>query len=590
MMRDIIQLVVALTVLVALAIPLGRYMFLVFTGGRTWLDPVLDPVDNAIYRIAGLKKEPQGWWRYVRSMLIVNLVMWLIIFGILLMQQHLPLNPDGMGKISPFLAFNTTSSFMTNTDWQNYGGESTVSYFTQMFALIFPMFTSAATGLACGVAFIRGLGGRTDFGNFYVDLTRALTRLLLPAALVLGVVLVSLGVPATFSGSQKVNTLNGPLASSSASAAASATPPASATPTLTSQGLQVIARGPVAPFETIKQLGTNGGGFFNANSSHPFENPRPLTNVMAFLMMATIPAAIIVMLGFMLKRKKQALVFFGVMAALFVMFLAIEYAAETHGNPLLNNLGLNSAQGNMEGKEVRFGQAGTSLFVTGTTAFTTGAVDSMHDSLTPLGGVSAFSQMFLQMVFGGKGVGFIALITFAIITVFLIGLMVGRTPEFLGKKIEAKEVQLCSLAFLVHPAVILIPTAVTFALRLDPGSILNPGPHGFSEVLYQYTSQAANNGSAFAGLNGNTNWFNISGGIVMLLARYLPIIFMLAVAGSLAAKKPVAETLGTMKTDTLLFGIVLFGASVIIILLTFFPVYALGPIVEHFQMAAGQTY
>jgi K+-transporting ATPase ATPase A chain len=521
--------------------------------------------------------------------------MFLIILAILELQHVLPLNPDGMGFINPLLAFNIAASFITNTNWQNYGGESTLSYFSQMFAIIFPMFTSAATGLACGVAFIRGLGGSVELGNFYVDLTRSLTRILLPAALIIGVVLVGLGVPATFSGAQTVTTLNGPLAAAPASTD-SASPLPSADPTsdpaasATSQGLQTITRGPVAPLETIKELGTNGGGWFNANSAHPFENPRPITNVLEILMLATIPVAIIFMLGTMIKRRKQALVFFGVMAALLVAFLALCYAGEQHGNPLLTAQGLNSAQGNMEGKEQRFGQAQTALYATATTAFTTGTVDASHDSMTPLGSITTFSQMFLQAVFGGKGVGFITFIVFVILTIFLTGLMVGRTPEFLGKKIEAHEVKLAGFTFLVHPFLILIPTAITFALKLDPSSILNPGPHGFSEVLYAFTSAAANNGSAFAGLTGNTPWFNVSLGIVMLLARYIPIVLMLALAGGLAAKKTLPATAGTMRTDTLLFAVILTGTILIIILLTFFPVLAIGPIAEHLAMEAGKTF
>jgi len=610
---DILQMAVVLALLVLLAVPVGRYMAAVFTGGRTWLDPVFDPFDNAIYRLSGIRKEPQRWPAYVRAMLLTNLVMFLMILAILELQHLLPLNPDGMGFVNPLLAFNTAASFITNTNWQNYGGESTLSYFSQMFAIIFPMFTSAATGLACGVAFIRGLGGSVDLGNFYVDLTRSITRILLPAALIISVVLVGLGVPATFSGAETVNTLNGPLAAAPAStdnapapgsagnasvpaSADNASPPADtsstpeAPPSATSQGLQTIARGPVAALETIKELGTNGGGWFNANSAHPFENPRPITNVLEFLMFGTIPVAIIFMLGIMLKRQKQALVFFGVMAVLLLAFLALCYAGEKHGNPLLTAQGLNSAQGNMEGKEQRFGQAQTALIATGTTAFTTGMVDASHDSMTPLGSITTFSQMFLQAVFGGKGVGFITFIVFVILTIFLTGLMVGRTPEFLGKKIEAHEVQLAAFTFLVHPLLILVPTAITFALKLDLSSILNPGPHGFSEVLYAYTSASANNGSAFAGLTGNTPWFNASLGVVMLVGRYVPIVLMLALAGSLAAKKAVAVTVGTMRTDSLLFAGILTGTILVIVLLTFFPVLAIGPIAEHLAMEAGKTF
>ncbi|HVA25167.1 MAG TPA: potassium-transporting ATPase subunit KdpA [Chloroflexota bacterium] len=601
---DILQMVIMLVLAFLIMIPLGRYMAAVFMNKHTFLDRALNPVDNAIYRVCGVKRdEGMRWPGYIKALLLTNLAMWILIFAVMEL-QHEPwfagLNPDGQGPINPFLAFMQASSFITNTDWQNYGGESTFSYMSQMFGLIFPMFTSAATGLACGVAFIRGIGGSVNLGNFYVDLTRGITRIMLPISLVLGIAFVGFGIPATFDGAQAATTLNGPLTPASpapaASPAASATPAPNATPTpattpsATSQGQQIITRGPVAALASIKHLGTNGGGWFNANSAHPFENPSPITNVLEFLLMAAIPMSIIYMLGIMLDKKKQAWVFFWVLAAFFVAFLAVDYVNENAGNPLLTNLGVSAAQGNMEGKEVRFGQAQTAVFTEATTAFTTGTVDAMHDSMTPGGSVTPFSNMFLNMVFGGKGVGFINLFIFAVLGVFMTGLMVGRTPELLGKKIEVHEVKLASLAFLMHPLLILGFMALTFALQLDLSAISNPGPHGFSEVMYAYTSMAANNGSAFAGLSSNTNWYNVSGGITVILGRYVSIVLMLALAGSMAAKKTVPMTVGTMRTDNKVFAGVLIGTVLIIGALTFFPVMALGPIADHLAMIAGQTF
>jgi K+-transporting ATPase ATPase A chain len=467
-----------------------------------------------------------------------------------------------------------------------------------MTAIIFPQFTSAATGLACGIAFIRGLSGSTNLGSFYVDLTRAITRIMLPIAFVMAIVFVALGVPATFQGAVQVNTLNGPLSASAASTTAhqstapsdQSTPAAAPTPSATSQGQQTITRGPVAALTSIKHLGTNGGGWFNANSTHPFENPNPISNVLENLLMGLLPCSIIYTLGIMINRQKQAWTLFWVMGAFFMVFLAMAYAGEALNNPLLTGLGLNASQGNLEGHELRFGQGLTALFVTSTTAFTTGTINAMHDSLTPLASITPLSQMMLNMVFGGKGVGFINLIIFAVLGVFLVGLMVGRTPEFLGKKIEAYEVKLAAASFLMHPLLLLFFTAATLGFGLDLASISNPSSHGFSEVLYGYTSMAANNGSAFAGLNANTPWWNGSGAVVLALGRYVSIILMLALAGSMAAKQAVPVTVGTMRTDGKLFGAVLFGTVLIIGALTFFPALALGPIAENFAMWSGQTF
>jgi K+-transporting ATPase ATPase A chain len=562
---DILQILIVLAILLLLVRPVGTYMAAVFMRKPSALDRVFDPIDNSIYRLGGVNPhENQRWPAYVKAMLITNFAMWAILFIILEVQQLLPLNPDGQGPVNPWLAFNTSLSFITNTNWQNYGGENTLSYFSQMFAIIFPQFTSAATGLACGIAFIRGLGGSVGLGNFYVDMTRAITRIMLPISFVAALAFVALGVPATFDGALTVTTLN--------------------------HGQQTISLGPVAALESIKHLGTNGGGWFNANSAHPFENPNPISNILENLLMALLPMGLIVALGIMINRAKQAWTFFYVMGGFFAVFLAIAFVGEVQGNPLLAALGLNPAQGNMEGHELRFGQGLTAMFVTSTTAFTTGTVNAMHDSLTPLASITPLSQMLLNMVFGGKGVGFINLVIFAILGVFLTGLMVGRTPEFLGKKIESYEVKLAASAFLIHPMLILFFTAATFALSLDLASINNPSSHGFSEVLYAYTSTAANNGSAFAGLSGNTNWWNASLGVVLTLGRYVSIVLMLALAGSMATKKEVPISVGTMKTDGRLFGGVLAGTVLIIGALTFFPVLALGPLAEHFAMWAGQTF
>src|SRR5215813_9661641 len=503
---DLLQMVVVLGLLLAIVVPLGSYMAAVFMGRRTWLDPVLDPVDNAIYRLAGVNRAGMRWQGYVVAMLLTNLVMFLILFVVLETQQFLPLNPDGIGPVNPFLAFNTAASFITNTNWQNYGGENTLSYFSQMFAIIAPQFTSAATGLACGIAFIRGLGGSTNLGNFYVDLTRAITRIMLPISFAMAIVFVALGVPATFDGGVQVNTLNGPLTApavttpSDQSTVPSAAPTPAPTPSATSQGQQTITRGPVAALTSIKHLGTNGGGWFNANSTHPFENPNPISNILENVLMGLLPTSIVYTLGIMINRQKQAWTLFWVMGGFLLAFLAIAYIGEAQNNPLLTGLGLDPSQGNMEGHELRFGQGLTALFVTSTTAFTTGTINAMHDSLTPLASITPISQMLLNMVYGGKGVGFINLVIFAILGVFLVGLMVGRTPEFLGKKIEAYEVKLAAAAFLMHPMLILFFMAATFAFGLDLSSLNNPSSHGFSEVMYMYTSMAANNGSAFAGI------------------------------------------------------------------------------------------
>ena len=567
---NVLQVVIILLIICfVLVVPIGIYLVKIFTDER---DTILERIT---YRLLGVNpRERMTWQRYSQALVLSNLVMALLGYGLLRLQNVWPLNPD---KISPppapDLAFNTAISFVTNTNWQAYGGETTLSYFNQMAMIQFLMFTSAATGLAAGVAVIRGLSqnGTNQLGNFWVDLTRGLYRLFLPICFVLALIFVWQGMPQTLTPAANVATLEG--------------------------AAQVIARGPVASLESVKHVGTNGGGFFNANAAHPFENPTPLTNSLHILSMLLIVPALTYAFGTMIRRRRQGWVFFGVFATLFIGFLGIVFASEQLGNPLLTLAGadqsLSALQsgGNFEGKEIRFGIAQTSLFVTTTTAATTGSVDAMHDSLTPMGGFAALSEMLLNVVFGGKGVGLINLVQYAIITVFLVGLMVGRTPEFLSKKIEAKEVKLASLSLLAHPFTILVFTGIALVWPKALDSLNNAGPHGFSEIFYAYTSGVANNGSAFAGLNANTPFYNTSIGIAIFLGRYLsPLLPLLAVAGCLAAKPKVPTSSGTMSTDTVFFGVLLVVSILIVGGLTFFPALALGPIAEQFDMLAGKTY
>jgi K+-transporting ATPase ATPase A chain len=456
------------------------------------------------------------------------------------------------------LSFNTVISFMTNTNLQHYSGETGLSYFSQMAVITMMMFTSAASGFSVAVAFVRGITGQKSVGNFFEDFVKAHIRVFIPLALLVSLVLVGLHVPQTLKPSLEVTTLEGQT--------------------------QQIAIGPVASLESIKHLGTNGGGFFGANSSHPFENPNPLTNVLEILSMWMLPASLPYMYGLFAKNKRQGWVIFTAMMTLFVLLLSLNFYAESKGNPAINALGIESSQGSMEGKEVRFGIPQSSLFTSVTTAATTGSVNNMHDTLTPLGGITPLALMMLNNVFGGKGVGLINMLMYAIMGVFLCGLMVGRTPEFLGRKIEAKEMKLIAIAILVHPFIILVPTAAAFLTDLGQGAITNTGFHGLSQVLYEYVSSAANNGSGFEGLADNTTFWNVTTGIVMLLGRYVSIIAMLAVAGSLLKKKPVPETIGTFRTDNGLFTGILIGTVVIIGALTFLPVIVLGPIAEYLTL------
>ncbi len=559
-----IGILAVVALILVLAIPLGGYIYRVFTGQRNWLEPIYAPIERVIYRLVGINPAAEMDWKsYVKAWLLVQFVMALFVYLIFVLQGVLPLNPDHIKGMSWDLAFNTAASFITNTNWQNYAGEQSMSYLGQMVAITYLQFTSAAAGVVAVIAFVRGIvanRGRT-LGNFWVDYVKVHTRILLPLAFVFAIVLVGLGLPETLQGAQIAHTLQG--------------------------GTQTISRGPVASLEAIKQLGTNGGGYFNANSAHPFEDPSALTDVLEILAMALIPSALIATFGKFIKNRKQAAILYVFLTGLLLIGAFTVYASETAGDPLVHHL-LGIGGGNMEGKEVRFGQSLSSIFVAATTAFTTGAVNTMHDSLTPLGGMVPIVFMMFNSVFGGIGVGLLNILMFLIIAVFLSGLMVGRTPEIFGKKIEAREIKLATAAMLVHPFVILVPTAIAVVTKAGTSSILNPGLHGFSEVLYAFTSGAANNGSAFAGLNGNTVFYNVAIGLVMLFGRYVSMIAMFAMAGSLVKKSVVPETSGTLRTDTYSFGGVFLAVVVIVGALTFFPAVAIGPIGEHLQMIAGQ--
>lgn len=555
------QIVVTLAVALALVVPTGRYLYRVFGGGPAPLDGLFLPIERTLYRLIGVRDpgEDMGWKGYAIALLLSNAVMMLLVYLVFRLQGWLPLNPQRVRGMDPVLAFNTAVSFMTNTNIQHYSGETALSYLSQMIAITFLMFTSAAAGLAVAVAFIRGLAGR-PFGNYWADMTRGIVRVLLPASLLVALILVWQGSPQTLAPTIQATTLQG--------------------------ATQNIAIGPVASLESIKHIGTNGGGFFGANSAHPFENPTPLTNVIEILCMLWLPTSLIYMFGLFIKNRKQAWVFFAAAGVLFVLLLANTAHFEAVGNPALHAAGL--AGPSLEGKEVRFGAAQTSLFATVTTAATTGSVDAAHDSLTPMGGFTALVLMMLNSVFGGKGVGFLNLLAMAMISVFLVGLMVGRTPEFLGKKLETREIVLLAIVILLHPLLILAPSALALLTQAGLAGVSHAGFHGLSQVLYEFSSAAANNGSEFAGLAGNSMFWNIATGLVMFVGRYPSMIAMLAVGGYLAAKRSAPAGPGTLRTDTLLFGGVLVGVIVIVGALTFFPALALGPVAEHLTLFAGR--
>jgi len=572
--NGILQIAVFCGLVTLAAMPLGRFMARVFAGERNLLTPVLGPVERIFYRLSGVDEtKEQDWLTYAVAVLFFNLACFAALYAILRLQGYLPFNPQGMSGMEPGLALNTAISFTTNTNWQNYGGETTLSYFTQMVGLTVHNFVSAATGIAVVVALIRGFTRRSakTVGNFWVDLTRCCLYILLPFSIVVALILVWQGMPQTLGAYVDATTLEG--------------------------AKQTIAQGPVASKIVIKTVGTNGGGFFNMNAAHPFENPNALTNLLTVWMEFLIGAALTFTFGKMVGNMRQGWALFGVMGILFLCGVLVSYWAESNGNPAFAKLGVDQAYsetqagGNMEGKEVRFGITDSSLFETTTTDTSDGAVNSMHDSYTPLGGLVAIVNMQLgEVIFGGVGCGLYGMLLYAIVALFIAGLMVGRTPEYLGKKLESREVKLAMLAVLSLPLSALGFTALATVLPAGLAGPENAGPHGFSEILYAFTSQTANNGSAFAGLTGNTTFYNLLGAIAMMVGRFAILVPVLAIAGSLAAKKVVPASAGTFPTDNGLFVALLFGIIVITGGLIYFPADVLGPVVEHLQMQAGSLY
>jgi potassium-transporting ATPase potassium-binding subunit len=592
-----IQIFVFLALILAITKPLGVFMARVFGGERTFLDPVLRPIERLLYRVTGVdEKQEMRWTEYAFAMLLFSGASMVLLYLIERVQRFLPWNPQKFGAVAQALAFNTSASFTTNTNWQNYSGEATMSYLTQMAGLAYHNFTSAAVGIALAIAFVRGIARKEKqtIGNFWVDMTRSTLWVLLPACIVYALLLVSQGVvqnlkpydTAKLVEQQQVQKLGAdgkPMVGLDGKAVMD---------TLTDQ---TIAQGPVASQEAIKMLGTNGGGFFNANSSHPFENPTPLSNFLQMLSIFAIPAGLTYTLGRMTGSQRHGWAVWAAMAVLFLCGVTAAYWAEARGNPLLRGVDQHATAlqpgGNMEGKEVRFGIANSALFATVTTDASCGAINGAHDSFTPLGGlVPLVNIMLSETVFGGVGAGLYGILIYVVLAVFIAGLMVGRTPEYLGKKIEAYDVKMAMLVTLVFPLIILILTGISVVEGFGTSSISNSGPHGLTQILYAFTSMAGNNGSAFAGLNGNTAWYNTAGAMTMLVGRFFMIIPMLAIAGSLAKKKTVPASAGTFPVTTPLFSLLLVSVIVIVGALTFFPALSLGPILEHLLMMAGKTF
>jgi K+-transporting ATPase ATPase A chain len=578
-----LQIILTLAVFVLCVIPMGRYMYHIAAGKKTFADPLFDRIDNGIYKICRIDRTGMNWKQYTLNLLMTNAVMVFVGYMVLRLQEVLFLNPNGIEGMESTLSFNTIISFMTNTNLQHYSGESGLSYLSQMLVIIFMMFTSAATGYAGCMAFCRGLAGKKkDLGNFYEDMIRITTRIFLPWCLIFGLVLIWQGSPCTFGGNYVVETIQGKF--------------------------QSFATGPVAALEIIKHLGTNGGGYLGANSTTPFENPTMLTDMVELISMMILPGACVLTFGKMTmdRRKemkqaaagtpavvkkekepvfgKQGRTVFAAMAVIFLIGLTVCYFSEKAGNPWLEAVGLSQDMGSMEGKEVRFGIDQSALFTTVTTSFTTGTVNNMHDTLTPLGGMIPLLHMMLNSVFGGLGVGLMNMLMYAILTVFICGLMVGRTPEYLGKKIEGKEMKLVAIVILIHPLLILGFSALAVSTQAGLDGITNPGFHGLSQVLYEYSSAAANNGSGFEGLADNSYFWNITTGLAMFFGRYIAIVAQLAIAGSLLAKKRVKVSVGTMRTDNVMFTVLLVFIVYIFAALTFFPALALGPIAEHLTL------
>jgi K+-transporting ATPase ATPase A chain len=574
-LNAIVQIAVFLAIVMAITPPLGAFIERVFTGKHTWLDPICAPIERLIYGLCGVHPVVEMTWvEYAGNMLVFSGVGMIFLYALQRLQGLLPLNPQAFPGVPPALAFNTAASFATNTNWQAYAGESTMSYLTQMMGLAFHNFVSAAAGIAIAIAIIRGFVRKTSktLGNFWVDLTRATLWILLPISLVVAVLLISQGVPDNFKAYIHAKTLDGGVE-------------------------QVIAQGPVASQEVIKEFGTNGGGFFNANSAHPYENPTPFSNLLELVSIFAIGAALTYTFGLMAGDKRQGWVLFATMTLLFLMPTLVATWSEQQGNPLIGKLGVgfsataDQSGGNMEGKETRFGITDSALWANATTDTSCGAVNSMHDSFTPLGGLMPLINMQLgEVVFGGVGSGLYGMLVMAVLAVFIAGLMVGRTPEYLGKKIEGREMKLAMLYVLIFPAVILLTTAAAVVTDAGRAGISNPGPHGFSQILYAFSEAAANNGSAFAGLNANTSFYNSTIGFAMLFGRFMMAIPALALAGSLAPKKSVPAGAGTFPTTGAVFVLLLIGVILIVAGLTFFPALALGPIVEQLAMLAGRTW
>jgi potassium-transporting ATPase potassium-binding subunit len=563
MTTEILGIILMYTLTVALAIPLGKYIGKVFQGEKTWLDRLLNPIDKAFYKLGGIDpKKEMNWKQHLVALLTINLLWFILSMLILMNMSWLPLNPDSNPSMSADLAFNTTTSFVTNTNLQHYSGESGLSYLGQLTLMLW-QFISAATGIAiCAVVFLAMKERTTDkLGNFYYLFVRSCTRILLPLAIVVALILAFNGTPMNFEGKAQYISMQGDTVN--------------------------VSRGPAAAMIAIKQLGTNGGGYYGPNSAHPLENPNYFTNIVENLSILLIPIAMVFALGYVIKKRRFAWMVFGVMTIGFLLLLFNAVYNEMHGNPMIAKMGISQPMGSMEGKEVRFGPAASAYWGVSTTVTSNGSVNSMHDSFTALGGMSALLGMMVNSFYGGVGVGYLNFYIFIIIAVFISGLMVGRTPEFLGKKIEAKEMKIASIIALLHPLLILAGTALASYLyahnpTVYSGWLNNPGNHGFSEMLYEFTSSSANNGSGFEGLGDNTPFWNIACGTVMLLARFLPIIGPVAIAGILAKKKFIPESAGTLKTDTTTFGIMVFAVIFIVAALSFFPALTLGPIAEFF--------
>ena len=566
-----LQIILVLALVVVVAVPLGGYIVRVLAGEHNFLSPVLAPVERGFYRAAGVdERKEHGWLSYTMAMLIFSLFHLLVLYAMQRLQNYLPLDPQGFDPVAPDLAFNTSMSFVTNTNWQNYAGETTLTHFVQMLGLTVHNFLSPAAGLAMAVALARAFirSEARTIGNFWVDVTRSTLYVMLPLAIVVALALVVLGVPQTLLGSVEATTLEG--------------------------AKQVISLGPIASQEAIKELGTNGGGFLNVNSAHPFENPNAWSNMLEIWALLVIPVATIFAFGRMVGDARQGRSLLWTMAVVLLAGIVTLYAAESYGNPLLTALGVDPSLGNFEGKEVRFGQAMTALFATATTGTSTGAVNAMHDSLTPIGGLVPMFNMLLGCITpGGVGSGLYGIIVVALLSVFVAGLMVGRTPEYLGKKIEAREMKFVMFALLIYAVNVLgfsAASAVAPFVVGDSGYLGNKGPHGLSEIIYAFASTNGNNGSAFAGLNGNNLWFNTTLAFAMFIGRFGYVVPVLALAGSLAAKKKVAPSVGTFPTTGPLFVGLLLGVIVILYLLQYFPALALGPVVEHFLMLNGKSF